>query len=1121
MAETVESSAPIIDMYEQYSVSNEEKRTERMWIDKDIYAKIVARNKKNGPRFKFMDGPPFVSSDTLHPGHCNVSFIKDAVLRYFRMNGYHVENMLGYDCHGLPIEMLVNKQLAIKTNRDVEAFGIGNYNEQCKKMIAQFSGAWHPIFNRIGRWVDFSNEYKTMDTKYMESVWWVFQQLWSKGLVYQGSKIMPYSTGCGTPLSNFEASSDDCYKEITDPAVYVKFRLAGTEHTFFVAWTTTPWTLPSNLALTINKNLTYVKIMDKKTGELYIVCQGTENNLYSPMSKEQKAENYVPYDLVEVMSGASLLNKEYEPVFPYFSNNDRKFTVLHGPHVTDKSGTGIVHTAPAFGEDDFNVCVFNNIVTAETVAQFCPIDDAGLFTAAVPDYKGLYCRDTNVDIIKHLKGLGLVVRNEGYLHRYPHCWRTGTPLIYRATNAMFIRVSVLAEQLVEANNKVNWVPSNIGSGRFHQWIKDAKDWCVSRTRYFGNCIPVWVSDDGEEQVCIGSIDELMEKANIEEKDRPTDLHMEFVDTIVIPSRMGKGVLKRVPYIFDCWFESGAVPIAQIHYPFENADAFDNCEFLSDFICEGLDQTRGWFYTLMVLSVALLNKPAFRTVICSGILLDKNGVKFSKKLGNYTNPDTLLERYGADALRIYLISSPAAHAEDFKFIEEDIGNIRSKLYQLYNGLRFFVEHCSKAEEDGFPLSISAFAQSDNVMDKWILSYVSNMVARIRKNMDKFEVFSISSELFNFVENLTNWYIKFNRNRLRRRFCDTEEQQKALSTLFWVYFVYCKLMSPFTPFMAEMMYQCLRKYLPLESQEESIHMYGYPDANVFAADAVKERRMVNLQIIASTIRTLRDAKTKGSKVRGSKVPINLVLIRHSDPEVLEDIRDLEKYLREEISVINIEYSCDNSSDVTYNITLDNKKVGTKYRSTAALVRSAVFALTQQELANMVSGEPLIVSINGTDVTMSTDEYQIIRTMNVALSKDQLSSVAKVQTTVPGSGSPALIVCDFTWTIDADEFYKRRLFVSFVQGLRKETQLRPWDKIKIYYETDDKELNNVMVKHEKTIVEELIYQIYPFDQYDAREESVTMSKTQIGDSDVRILITRPTDKAQEEAACVIEDM
>jgi isoleucyl-tRNA synthetase len=1064
----------------------------KYWGSIELY-QLLEKRGANGPLYRFMDGPPFVSSKNLHLGHVHISACKSVSANYRRMLGDKVLNQLGFDCHGLPIEVAVNNMLGIKTKEDVEKMGVGNYNEACRSLIREYSGSWAPVFNRIGRFIDFENSYKTMDLKFMETVWWCFKQLWDKKLVYNAYKIMAYSTGAQTPLSTSEAAED--YQDRQDQAVYVKFETADESNCFYVAWTTTPWTLPSNLALCVNPELEYVKVKDLNSGEFWICASLLLAKLYNMNSK--KIGKNLPYEIVDKFTGLTLVGKRYKPLFPYFSG-DPLFKILGGSHVTSNAGTGIVHTAPAFGEEDFEVCQKNGVVSSRNIIEYCPVDDNGCFTEKVSDYRGIYVFDANPMIIEKLKQMGTLVRKDSIVHSYPYCGRTKTPLIYRAVPNYFIAISEIREKILENNAKINWIPKNIGENRFAQNIKSAPDWGVSRSRYFGTPLPIWVSDDGEESICVGSLEELVELASLTEI--PTDIHREVIDAITIPSRQGKGLLRNCSQVFDCWFESGCVPFGQLHYPFENSDILEGVNkeeaFLSDFVCEGIDQTRGWFYTLLVLSTAICNKPAFKNVICAGLILAKDGKKFAKRSNNCVPPMEILSKYGADALRLYLSSSPAAHGESFKFIEEDIGMMNKKLIQWLNGCRFFIEHYTKFMKDGNCYDNTAYQRTENIIDRWIISRIGTLVKNIRTSMDSYEIYRVTDEILDAIEDVTNWYIKFNRNRIRGKNCSIVEQCTALSTLWYVYYMFVQATAPFVPYLSEMMYQELKKLS--NCHQVSVLLEPYPSALSFIQEVEVERKMKRLQQVALLIRQIRSSDT-AYKMGATTVrmPVRRVTISHEDIQFMLDVKEFDTYLKNEANVLEIEYRS-NEELVTYGIVIDPKKIGTKYRADASVIRKALSELSSANLKVIFEEKSSInLEIGSKHYTIEPDEFSI---------KKEVNYVSK-ECEECRSEKSLWVLVDFTKDDEIVEIYRTRMFVTKIQHMRKDTELRPWNKIGIYYGVSDESFKNTIIKYSLELATDLLYEVHPLDEIDSDESVIISEKTIIDGCDIEFVITDPT--------------
>lgn len=1092
----------LTQMETDFNYCKNEEEVFKFWQENEIYKKIVLKNEQKIP-FQMCDGPPFVSSDNLHFGHIHIGFMKSCMLNYMNMKGYNVSNKVGYDVHGLPIEQKVSDLLNLHTKQEIEEFGIGNYNQKCKEVINKFAGEWQPIFNRMGRFLDFKNEYKTMDLNYMETNWWVFKQLWDKDLIYRGFKIMPFSTKFGTPLSNFETSGEDSYREVMDPAIYVKFKVREYENTYIIAWTTTPWTLPSNLSLCMSPKLKYLKVKDLKTDEIYILAETSINNLYPEIKKDKnKKDGEVKnlskvYEILSIHDSKEFENMEYEPLFNYFPMISYK--VVLDSLVDADSGSGIVHLAPAFGMEDYDVCVKNKIVDVQNIGDFCPVTDYGLFTNIVKDFEGEHVLTANKKIIEFLKDK--VVRKEFIKHKYPFCPRSDLPLIYKTSESIFLKVTDIKDQLVANNKKITWEPNHIKEGRFGMWLENAKDWCLSRNRFFGTPIPMWVSEDFEEVVCIGSIDELVKEANL--KERPTDLHREFIDSIQIPSKQGKGMLKRVTQVLDCWFESGCVPLAQLHYPFENKNYFDNREFLSDFICEGIDQTRGWFYTLMVISTAIFNKPAFKKVICSGLILADDGKKFSKRLGNYISPFEVFNNYGSDSLRMYLISSPAAHADSFKFSIDDISSILKKYIQWFNCFKFLIEHIIKYEKQGFKFNKDTYKKSQNIMDGWILSRLRIVIINISKYMDELTIYKVKNEIFEFIEDLTNWYIKFNRNRLRGRFCSQSEQGYAISILYHVVITFSKITAPFIPFLSETIYRKLKQLLPIDLREISVHLCDFPNSNDYIEDFIIERKMKRLQFVAGLVRSLR---AKNNQITSAKIPLKSITIINDNKSFLEDLRDLERYLKEEINSITINYNDTIDKFVKYKLLPNNKSIGTKYKSLGNSIKEKLNLTSEEQIKKYVNKllNEITIEVNNETVSLTKEDFEI--------TSELIAPANKNESIIIEDGT--IVIVNSTIDDEVLELYIMRLFIVGVQNMRKVTKLRPWDKINIYYKTTDKLINLVVSKFYEKIVQELIYKVFDMDLMKTNEEEILPEKEKdkldwgiktINNSIVKFKITR----------------
>ena len=977
-----------------------EKEVLAFWEKDGTFKKSLAKN-EGKERYKFYDGPPFATG-LPHYGHLLAGTIKDIVPRYQTMRGKYVERRFGWDTHGLPIEALAQDALGVAGAPEIKALGIDKFNEQCRSMVLRYVDEWRKTVTRMGRWVDFDNDYKTMDPGFMESVWWVFKQLWDQGRVYKSHRIMPYSWKLSTPLSNFEAGSN--YKDVQDPTVTVRTKAVAAESetvkallsaeatVYLLVWTTTPWTLPENLMMCVGADIDYVAVRDLTDDPrpVYIMAKARLQAIF------KKPEQY---ETVACFKGTELKGVEYEPIFPYFADKKAEgaFRVLNDDYVTTDDGVGIVHIAPAYGEDDFRVCK-----EAGMTAFVDPLDEACAFTDAIPEFKGRFCKDCDKDIIKLLKASGKLVHQATITHSYPFCDRTDTPLIYRAIDAWYVRVEDLHERLAKNNSAVHWTPDYVGEKRFGNWLCEARDWNISRNRFWGSCIPVWVNEaDPSDMICVGSVAELEALSG----EKVTDLHKHFVDKIVI-KKDGK-TYRRTPEVLDCWFESGSMPYAQQHYMGGDNGSVDSF-FPADFIAEGLDQTRGWFYTLMVLGTCLFDKSPYRNVIVNGLVLAEDGKKMSKRLKNYPDPTKMLDTYGADAIRLYMIYSPVVRAENLKFSENGVRQLmRDLLIPWWNAYSFFVTY---ANVDGFDDKEVVLPESPNVLDRWIVSSMETLIADVTAAMDAYDLQKSVRPFVKFVEDLTNWYIR----RSRRRFWkSTNDGDKlcAYRTLRYVLVQLSKVAAPFTPFIAEEIYRNLKG----AGDPDSVHLCDFPTANAAARDLALERRMADVQTVVELGRRLR--ADNDLKVRQ---PLSALKVAGGD------VAGLEELIEDELNVKSVVYVADETElcDVSYkaNFKTLGRKCGAKMKAVAAAIAA-------------MKGFSGRAEVEGVEI----------------LPEDVLVTRAPKAGLVVASEGPVVAGLETALTPELVAEGLAREFVSHVQAMRKEADFEVTQRIDLTVDTD----------------------------------------------------------------------
>ncbi|HUX52123.1 MAG TPA: isoleucine--tRNA ligase [Spirochaetia bacterium] len=996
------------------------------WDSRDIFKRSIA-NRDGRPEYVFYDGPPFATG-LPHFGHFVPGTIKDIIPRYQTMKGMKVERRFGWDCHGLPVEYEMEKELGISGHQQIEEYGVAKFNEACRSIVLRYTSEWRKVVNRLGRWVDFDNDYKTMDPDYMETIWWVFKQLWERGLVFEGYYILPYCPRCSTALSNFELNLGG-YIDVHDPAITVKFRATGGEvgadgKTSFLAWTTTPWTLPSNLGLALGPDIEYVKVADGD--EFFIIARERLSAYYKSPDECQVVGTYTGKDLAGI---------SYEPIFPYFKDvgSSSAFITYNADYVSTEDGTGIVHIAPGFGEDDYAVFKGTDVPT------LCPIDDECRFTADVPDYAGRFVKDTDKDIIRRLKEEGKVVRHDQHLHSYPHCYRCHSPLIYRAISSWFVNIEKIKSSMLASNSEIYWMPDHLKAGRFGKWLEGARDWAISRNRFWGNPIPVWKCDSCGAMECIGSRDELQQRSGT----RPDDLHKHFVDSITFGcASCDKGTMHRVSEVLDCWFESGSMPYAQNHYPFENKERFEG-HFPAEFICEGLDQTRGWFYTLTVLAAALFDSPAFKHVVVNGLVLSADGKKMSKSLRNFTDPNEVIDKFGADALRLFLMHSSVVKAEDLKYSDDGVRDVlKSIIIPLWNSYSFYITY---ANIDGASPA-GAPADPANPLDRWILSEAEGLVAEVTEQLDRYDMQKAIDPIVNFIDLLNNWYIRRSRRRFWRSENDRDKVQ-AYETLYSVLMTLVTVAAPFIPFITEAMYRNLRA----EGAPESVHLLDYPVAREGLRDRDLEMKMKITRQAVSMGRAIRSMHNL--KTRQPLKALHLVTRNTDERKIL---REMEDIIREELNVKEVIFRENEEDLVEYsakpNYPLLGRMLGRDMKSASEKIE----ALSPREIQVLMEGTTLSVDIGARTIEL-TGEHVIV----------QRKERENLKVMNEGSLTVAL---DPDVTEDLRQEGLVRDLIRAVQNLRKESGFDVTDRITLYLLGDD-ELQAAVDNHQDYLMSETL--------------------------------------------------
>jgi len=973
-----------------------EQRILQRWQQEDAFAESV-RQRPAENEFVFYDGPPFANG-LPHYGHLLTGYVKDVVPRYQTMRGNRVDRRFGWDCHGLPAEMASEQELDVSGRRAITEYGIAKFNDYCRSSVMRYTAEWERTVTRQARWVDFENDYKTMDASYMESVIWAFKQLWDKGLIYRANRVMPYSWGAETPLSNFEIRLDDATRPRQDPALTIAFELD--DGVKLLAWTTTPWTLPSNLALAVGPEIGYTQV--RAEGQSVDWILGSE-------ALGRYSRELGEYTVVQELTGSDLVGRTYSPLLPYFADHPDSFRVLSADFVETADGTGVVHMAPGFGEDDQAVCEANGIT------MVVPVDDEGKFTDEVTDWAGTNVFEANPLIIAHLKDADVVVRHETYDHNYPHCWRTDTPVIYRALPSWYVEVTTFRDRMVELNQEINWVPSNVRDGRFGKWLEGARDWSISRNRFWGSPIPVWESDnpDYPRTDVYGSLDEIEADFGV----RPTDLHRPYIDELTRPNPddpTGQSTMRRVPEVFDCWFESGSMPHAQVHYPFENKEWFES-HFPADFIVEYINQTRGWFYTLHVLSTALFDRPPFRNAIGHGVVLAENGDKLSKRLKNYPDPEEMFNTVGADALRWYLMASPIVRGGDLRINEREIRDVtRLIINPVWNAYSFFSLY---ANADGVTAEFDP--SSTDLVDRYILAKTRELVESVTEAMDAYDLPGATTTAQSFTDALNNWYIRRSRSRFWAPTAEaaSADKQAAYNTLYTVLITLSRTLAPLLPMVTDEIHRGL-------TGGDSVHLADWPDAGALPSDSELVAAMDQVRDVCSATLNLRE-----DNGIGVRIPLAELTVAGANTSALADFVDL---IGDEINVKQVTLSDDLDAFASRVLKPNGKVLGPR------LGKAMQDVLAAGRNGEWTANDDGSVTVG--EHTLSGDDFEI------ALEPAAEGAVGGL------SGGDAVVVLDTNLTPELVNEGHARQLARWIQDARKSSGLEVTDRISLVIDTSE---------------------------------------------------------------------
>lgn len=1022
-----------ITMYNKVDFSdsfvNLEKDIIKLWKEKDIIKKSYASN-PDGEYFTFYDGPPTANGQP-HVGHILTRAIKDIIPRYKSMRGYKVLRKAGWDTHGLPVELEVEKALGIKGKSDIEKLGVEEFIDKCKESVFKYVEMWREMSDKVAFWADMDDPYVTYHNNYIESIWWALKQMWDKGYVYKGHKVMPYCPRCGTSLSSHEVAQG--YKDVKDITAFAKFKVVDEPNKYILAWTTTPWTLPSNVALAINKKFTYIEV--EQNGEIYILAKD--------LVKILKDE----YTTIREFSGEELLGVKYEQLFPFVKPDGKAFEVIHGDYVTLSDGTGIVHIAPAYGEDDNIVAKQNNIATLHLV------DTEGKFMPEVGEFAGMFVKDADKYLIKYLEDNNKLYKAEKFTHSYPHCWRCDTPLLYYPKDSWFIKSTEYRDKLLENNDKINWYPDNIKSGRFGNFLENVIDWAISRDRYWGTPLPIWECECGHREM-VGSIAQLKEMSD----DVPDniELHKPYIDNVHLNCPVCNKKMTRVHEVIDCWFDSGSMPFAQFHYPFENKELFEN-NFPAQFISEAIDQTRGWFYTLHNISTAVFGVPSFENCIVMGLVLDNKGQKMSKSKGNSINPNEILDAVGADATRWHFYSSSAPWVSKRLSVKDVAESQRKFLLTFSNVYSFYVLY---ADIDKFDPTRYENFKSDNIMDKWILSKLNSLVKNMANHLDNYQITPGAVELQKFVDELSNWYVRRNRARFWQSELN-DDKLGAYTTLYKCLVTLAKVASPYVPFISENIYQSLVISLDKDATE-SIHLCKWPECD----DSQINSQLENEMDLASTIVKLGRSARNSVNIKNRQPLGNMLVSSNILPEYYSNI------VKEELNIKEITLGADIGKYVSFDIKPNLPVLGKAYGRYIPVIKKSLAEQDQMQLANSInSGDDFIVNADDVEIILNKE--------NLLINMTGLDGFA-----FASEGSIG-VVLDTTITPELKEEGYVREILSKIQTMRKDSGFEVSDNI-IIYVANNSMLQDIIEKYKEYISNETLAKDILFNsQYDSYSE------------------------------------